>query len=301
MNPLCKQVWFADDGTGCDSLEKLKKWWDVLQEEGPAFGYFPKASKSILIVKEGCAQKARKIFANSEIKIETQGSRHLGAAVGTSSFQKTFLDAKVKVWIGFVERLSLFAITQPHAAFSAFTRNLQSRWSFISRTVPDAADAFLPLEEAISRTFLPALLGRSVNPLERALLALPARFGGLGISNPAKLCEHAYAASRTLAAPLTDLIRKQKTSFDPTSLKTLQQETRSRLRKEADERARAELEKIERNASENLKLAIKIACEKGASCWLTARPLEAHSTILHKGDFRDAIRLRYKWQLSAPA
>ena len=42
LQPHCKQVWFADDGTGCDSLIKLKKWWDALQEEGPAFGYFPK-------------------------------------------------------------------------------------------------------------------------------------------------------------------------------------------------------------------------------------------------------------------
>ena len=134
-------------------------------------------------MKEGLEQRAKEVFADSPIKIETRGSRHLGAAVGSKTFQRTFLDAKVKAWVGYVERLSQFATTQPHAAFSAFIHNLQSRWSFISRTVPDAADAFLPLEDAINKTFLPALLGRSVNPRERALLALPARFGGLGISN----------------------------------------------------------------------------------------------------------------------
>ena len=129
-------------------------------------------------------------------------------------------------------------------------------------------------------------------------LAISARFGGLGISNPADLCKLAFKASKALAAPLTELIRQQKTSFDPIIIKSLQQKTRACLRTEADERAKAKLEEIERTAPEDLKLAIKIACEKGASCWLTARPLEAHSTILHKGDFRDAIRLRYKWQLS---
>ena len=121
-------------------------------------------SKTILIVKEGLEQRAKEVFADPRIKIETRGSRHLGAAVGSKTFQRTFLDAKVKAWVGYVERLSQFATTQPHAAFSAFIHNLQSRWSFISRTVPDAADAF-------NKTFLPALLGRSVNPRERALLA----------------------------------------------------------------------------------------------------------------------------------
>ena len=49
----CKQVWFADDGTGCDSLKNLKTWWDALEKEG----YFPKASKSLLILKKPQEQK----------------------------------------------------------------------------------------------------------------------------------------------------------------------------------------------------------------------------------------------------
>ena len=37
--------------------------------------------------------------------------------------------------------------------------------------------------------------------------------------------------------------------------------------------------------------------EKGASHWLAVLPLSEHGFTLHKGAFRDAIKLRYGWQL----
>ena len=36
---------------------------------------------------------------------------------------------------------------------------------------------------------------------------------------------------------------------------------------------------------------------KGASSWLTVLPLDEHGFSLHKGDFRDAVCLRYGWPL----
>ena len=35
--------------------------------------------------------------------------------------------------------------------------------------------------------------------------------------------------------------------------------------------------------------------EKRASSWLSAIPVQEHGFALHKGDFRDALRLRYNW------
>ena len=48
----------------------------------------------------------------------------------------------------------------------------------------------------------------------------------------------------------------------------------------------------------DLQRARELACLKGASSWLTVLPLDEHGFSLHKGDFRDAICLRYGWPLS---
>ena len=49
--------------------------------------------------------------------------------------------------------------------------------------------------------------------------------------------------------------------------------------------------------SPELQRNVTIACEKGASSWLIALPLQDHGFSLSKGTFRDAIRLRYGWSL----
>ena len=46
-----------------------------------------------------------------------------------------------------------------------------------------------------------------------------------------------------------------------------------------------------------LQRAREFACLKGASSWLTVLPLDEHGFSLHKGDFRDAVCLRYGWPL----
>ena len=38
---LCKQVWFADDASGCDKFAKLRAWFDMLMKIGPMYGYYP--------------------------------------------------------------------------------------------------------------------------------------------------------------------------------------------------------------------------------------------------------------------
>ena len=67
LQPNCKQVWYADDATGCDRLEKLKVWYDKLLSEGPNYGYYLSPSKCILVVKPS-SERMQKIFKNSGSK-----------------------------------------------------------------------------------------------------------------------------------------------------------------------------------------------------------------------------------------
>ena len=56
---------------------------------------------------------------------------------------------------------------------------------------------------------MPSLTGRMTpTPEERDLLALPARFGGLGLTNPTTLSQE-YVNSQCLSAPLVSLILQQ--------------------------------------------------------------------------------------------
>ena len=45
------------------------------------------------------------------------------------------------------------------------------------------------------------------------------------------------------------------------------------------------------------KKSLELACEKGASSWLSALPLESLGYVLNKREFRDSIRLRYGWSI----
>ena len=54
---------------------------------------------------------------------------------------------------------------------------------------------------------------------------------------------------------------------------------------------------IKKGATPNMLKAVETASEKGASNWVTAVPNYDHGTIIHKGDFVDALYIRYGWNI----
>ena len=57
-------------------------------------------------------------------------------------------------------------------------------WQYFLRTLPDIRDLLEPLENAISHMLIPAITERKCSQLDRNILALPVRLGGLGLGNP---------------------------------------------------------------------------------------------------------------------
>ena len=94
-----KQVWFADDATGAGSCESLRQWWDQVERVGPTFGYYPNSTKTYLIVKEEHENKAKALFANTDVHITTHGKWHLGAALGANTFTEEYVSGKVREWV----------------------------------------------------------------------------------------------------------------------------------------------------------------------------------------------------------
>ena len=228
--PLCKQVWFADDATGCDKFEKLRKWFDVLLDVGPKCGYFPKPSKCILLAKPDRVEQALKVFKgtgidvqiegskDSGVEIITTGTRHLGAAVGTEDFKHGYVKKKVEAWIACVRAFSNIATSEPHAIYATYTHCLQSQWTFLCRTMPGVSELLQPLEDVIRQEFIPSLLRREVNDMERDLLSLPARLGGMGITKPTEECLIANTNSQYVSAPLVRLVKRQEFELEPSEL-----------------------------------------------------------------------------------
>ena len=189
ISGFCKQVWFADDATGAGSVASVKKWWDAITEFGPLFGYHANASKTWLITKEETATEAQLLFQDTDVRITTSGKRHLGAAIGSHSFVEKFVGEKVGEWVRQVMKLSEIAVTQPHAAYAAFTHGLSHRWLYLVRTVQDISTLLTPLSDAINYHFIPALTGQAACSKKlRALLGLPCRMGGLNIHDPSIAC-----------------------------------------------------------------------------------------------------------------
>jgi len=84
--------------------------------------------------------------------------------------------------------------------------------------MPNTADLFQPLENAIRVLFLRNLLRREISDLERDIISLSARFGGLSIFNPTIECKFSHDNSALVSLPLVRLIMRQEAKLDPLSL-----------------------------------------------------------------------------------
>lgn len=109
-------MWYADDCTGCGSIVDLSRWWSTLLEFGPQFGYFPNASKSILLVKPAHFTKTKNLF--QDISIVTDGACILGSPVGNGEFVTNWIMRKVCSWVDEISSLSIIAKSQPQSAFA---------------------------------------------------------------------------------------------------------------------------------------------------------------------------------------
>ena len=202
LDGLCTQVWY-DDSAAAGRLAQLREWWDKLASEGPTCGYFANPSKTWLVTKDGYLEEASALFADSGVNITPNGRPYLGAAIGSQEFTVEYTRSKVSEWSSKVALLGEIAKSQPHAAFSALTHGLLSKWTYLSRVMPNIGDELSPLDDVLRSDLLPALIERPPpSDLEHALLALPARLGGLGIRIPSKAADGEFQSSLLVTSSL---------------------------------------------------------------------------------------------------
>ncbi|KAL9968618.1 hypothetical protein ACROYT_G020730 [Oculina patagonica] len=69
------------------------------------------------------------------------------------------------------------------------------------------------------------------------------------------------------------------------------------VRRETNEALQTRLGNVRESLPQKTQRAIDLATEKGASNWLTVLPLKDMGYNLNKGEFRDAVKLRYDWEI----
>ena len=289
--PDVSQAWFADDATGAGKLVPLKVWWDTIQKEGVRYGYFVKPSKSWLILKDPQKlEECRELFADSPINITLDGKRHLGAALGSNNFKNEYIDDKVQKWVRSIQILADIAKTEPHAAYAAFIHGEQHKYTYFLRTIADISGNLKPLDEAIDNIFIPALFGTEITSNERDLLSLPIKEGGLGIRKIAGNADNSYKVSVKVTSPLTRQIIEQSDQL-PTTEEVFAAKSEAILESRRNDRERHD--QIKSSQEAKTKRLIEQLSEPGASSWLGAIPLASQGFNLTKGEFQDALAIRY--------
>jgi len=286
------QLWYADDASAGGLLPDLRQWFSLLCSRGPDFGYFPEPRKCILVVNEQFRAEAEAVFRDLGVQVVT-GNRYLGGFIGDIPGQNSYITSKVQKWLGHIKVLSGAAATQPQLAYAAFTKSLQHEWAFLMRVIPGCGPLFLELEHAIQRQFLPTVFGVELSAVERDLLALPLRFGGLGVGNPVSMAAGLFDASvRGTVALVQSIVSAVSFELDA-HLETMF-EARDYHHKQMNIRYTDEFDKLLLSFDPSQQRAILRAREHRISSWLAVTPLERSQFDLSAQEFRDGLALRYK-------
>ena len=113
--PWVTQPWYADDaGAGGTFLQILVHFRD-LQAQGPARGYYPEPTKSILVVAPRNVAQADENFRGLGIRVVT-GHRYLRGYIGDREAEGSWLEAKIQGWTESMDILSGVARKHPHSA-----------------------------------------------------------------------------------------------------------------------------------------------------------------------------------------
>ena len=96
---------------------------------------------------------------------------------------------------------------QPQAAYACYVAGYLHKLTYIMRIIPESEPQLTAIDHVIRHQFIPALTGgHIVNDLERQLLALPPRLGGLGLKIFHEIAPEEYRNSENVTITLQNQI-----------------------------------------------------------------------------------------------
>ena len=267
------QTGLGEDACGGSMLETIHSWWLRLVSEGPKYGYFVNPQKTWLLVKDQHQEKAKELFGDTGVSITSAGRPLLGSPIGKSTYQEEFVSRQVSDRVGtkFEEAVKDCRET-PQVAFTAFTHGLAGTWGYLARTCGDIDNQCSALEGVIRRELIPAMTGRNVSDVERDLLGLRARFGGLGLPNPSGEAPFSFSLASKVTQALVEHLLLPDGKELPTAL-AAKTEAVVESRKAKNIRWKEKVAAVKERLDLRLQRTVDAAEDKGASSWLTALPI----------------------------
>ena len=96
-HPRVTQPWYADDARAGGNFPNIVEHLSDLQVRGPARGYYPEPTKSVLVVDPGNVAREEEHFRGLGIKVVTW-YRYLGGYIGYKEAEGRWLAGKIKGW-----------------------------------------------------------------------------------------------------------------------------------------------------------------------------------------------------------
>ena len=241
-------------------------------------------------------REAEEIFEGTGINITTEGRKYLGGYVGTREGAEAYVNELQEKWLQELNELTKIAMSEPQAAYAAFTSGFRHKVTYYMRTIPNLEGVLKPLDKFIDEHFIPAITeGHICSNDDRKLLSLPARLGGMGIPIFTESCTREFENSLQMTETLRNNIVAQEAIY----IHNRRAENAITHKMDTDRKKREEtlLEDLRTRMSKSQIRGNDVAQMKGASAWLTSLPLKREGYVLNKREFFDAVALRYRWVL----
>ena len=117
-----------------------------------------------------------------------------------------------------------------------------------------------------------------------------------GIVNPVEIAEKEYQTSLKITEELVDLIYLQETSLVKLDKSKIKGRVDS-LKIVKELRLKKELAEIMSEVDETTRESLQLVQEHGSGAWLTCLPIQQLGYAYSNQDFRDAVHLRYGWDI----
>ncbi|KAI0979078.1 hypothetical protein GJ496_000216 [Pomphorhynchus laevis] len=125
-------MWCADDVSCIGEAGVLYQYFKMMKNIGPYYGFYINTQKCQLISRSN-NDKARSIFAGSEILVSHLGAEVLGCPIRYDDYERKWVEHNVGKLSKMVRRLSEISETFAQQTYLAFIFALQHKWTYVFR------------------------------------------------------------------------------------------------------------------------------------------------------------------------